>query len=905
MVNPREVVKSWFITLQEDIYVLIRIESLVSLVTATFLIMFIMDIFLARSRSRGSGAMSMFDKVDRFSDRIVLYLLGAMQVAPFDNSLFPVWSIVLVSLHGSIGYISGYGVSDRIRRVAEMGNVIKFLGVAFLTSTQGSQFQRPLWSMWALLLLRSVHRFGAQRNIEKSLWHGRSSELIPEYMRDDHDSSQFFRGAVLDAATMEGYKYLVHGESKQNIRLLKPRYVLYLDIINQDSMVTLDRIWRSDGPVLQYAVSVHGDNSKDLGLAFALSRFLRCRFEDVTLHPHCFSMSRSVIMKQILNEDQNADANQNQKMQNAERAFRIMELEIFVNKEPPEDDLVHFVHGHNVDVYLTWLFMFFMVLKEIWEITTYVLSEWTKLLLACGYTRFFASEDTCFRWIRNAMTAKMLGCFLKSKISDPWHGRLDQCEFIQSFDYKPSLRRIIMYHATLGLVKLKDHGEKLGTDIKIPACVKLAILDALNSMNINTLGSYLPKQIPLFRGNPMLLEQFQWALLDLQTCSQVVLVWHIATSMCEIKLAKDKGLDLTKPGFLRSTFTYLKSLVCFWLSPQPYLVDENILVGDKLRTSYTIANSLSRYCTYLMCFQSDLLPDSLIVPSVIFDTTISAACEAMDGCNSLESKYDRLNAMLVPETAEEVRMAGILQKAVKLGKQLLDIHDDEQRWKILESVWANLLVHMAPSWNAEAHKNSLEYGGELITFIWGLLWHCGIKKSNLWNDPDEAPGNTNSQPQSGAIEPRGAHNVQDDVMMNNDQNGIQLAHDEADVQNQPSEQAAEADVEIAEEAQEDEPEPGNGDHHAQFAADMEIAAGEAQEEDSDSELGNSIHIHTHFDADVEIAADEAHEEESKTGNNVQTHSAADVEIADEAQEQKSEPSNNVHHSVRCRRGVCR
>ena len=46
--------------------------------------------------------------------------------------------------------------------------------------------------------------------------------------------------------------------------------------------------------------------------------------------------------------------------------------------EPPEETFVLWVGGWNFDVVITWVFMFFMMFKEVWEILTYLLSNWTR-----------------------------------------------------------------------------------------------------------------------------------------------------------------------------------------------------------------------------------------------------------------------------------------------------------------------------------------------------------------------------------------------------------------------------------------------------------------------------------------------------------------------------------------------
>uniref|UniRef100_A0A8R7P8B6 Uncharacterized protein n=2 Tax=Triticum urartu TaxID=4572 RepID=A0A8R7P8B6_TRIUA len=73
----------------------------------------------------------------------------------------------------------------------------------------------------------------------------------------------------------------------------------------------------------------------------------------------------------------------------------------------------------------------------------------------------------------------------------------------------------------------------------------------------------------------------------------------------------------------------------------------------------------------------------------------------------------------------------VVRLGAMLGKQLIG-ESQKDCWEILSGVWADLLVHIAPTWNAEVHKKCLESGGEFITYFWALLWHCGIEKSNLW-----------------------------------------------------------------------------------------------------------------------------------------------------------------------------
>lgn len=133
-----------------------------------------------------------------------------------------------------------------------------------------------------------------------------------------------------------------------------------------------------------------------------------------------------------------------------------------------------------------------------------------------------------------------------------------------------------MHKLTLGVVASKGDDTKLSDAIRIPKMVKAKVFEALCLCGLrskNFEGHYLPKDFTSLCASGQQ-ENKDWSeCLQLPTCSQVILAWHIATSLCEMKLAQDCGMDLSK---------------------QEFLVDEKSLDGD-LTTNYKIANSFSRY----------------------------------------------------------------------------------------------------------------------------------------------------------------------------------------------------------------------------------------------------------------------------------------------------------------------
>lgn len=815
----RELVSSLFVMLNQKKFILFRIEFLVVLVTVLFLVMFIMDIF--RRDIHNATMKAIFTILDAVSDSIVIYLLGAMQTAPFKNQLFPVWALVLVNFRYSVDFISGYGVPDRRgRRFTEWRNVVKLLGSAFLNLSRGSKFALPLWCLWALQMLRSWYRFHSRTLAINSNWHGRSSELVSEYMREANN----WKPEECNPKTMEGFKYLVYGE---RAKLQKPRYVLNIKnrstslqkeddleatsqqrrrrrrsrssergnhhatsgskTITRSSLITLDKIWGCHRHLLCSCDNIpspnnsgniiQGKDQKDLSLAFALSRLLRCRLEDVKLQRGTFRINKNLVKRRIIEEK---DANHAFGIMEQQLAFLndyfntrypmvfwsgltslswsllasmvtfcvICWLSIDIRKvyKPPEGELVHLKQGVNVDMIITWVFMLFMLFKEIWEMVTYLLSDWTRLLLVCMYARW-DDERT-----RNRCMENLILSFFKSNIIDNrWHGQIDQYVFLESYDDRPRIWNLI-HKISTGMVPKKDNGAKLSNPIDIPECVKHAILEKLNSIDLT--AGHLPKVVISLLDDKR--KSYRWACSELQTCTHTILVWHIATSICEIKLAKNEGVDLSKPGFL----CYLLSCFTNCFSSSLYLMDEKKLPG-KLQERYIIANSLSRYCAYLLVSKPDLIPDSFFVPNMIFQEAVTLAHDdILKGCESLQERYDKLMPKEKNNTqnvGEENINEDVLRQGAKLADKLMK-EENEDCWEILSGVWTELLIHLAPSWNASAHKKCLESGGEFITHIWALLWHCGIEKSMLWpveDVPDNnAPGATpNNNAENSNVQP--------------------------------------------------------------------------------------------------------------------------------------------------------
>ncbi|KAF8673379.1 hypothetical protein HU200_048942 [Digitaria exilis] len=302
MADIQSLITNLIINWNQDAYILFRIWFLVGL-------LFVMYLILCSPKSDRASILNL---IDVLSDSILAYVLGAMQATTSKNQAFPVLALALVGYRYTFNTLSRYGT------YAELRNMLRLLAVAYTNVTHGSS-RTPFWIFWISLALKSLNRILARYQVSESLCHGQSSEFLQEYM----DAVTPHR---CDPETMEGYTYLVYGEAKRNNKTGQSLY-------NLSSLVTLDKVWRYDRPILLRCINKQRNNMKDLCLAVALSRLLKCRVEGATLHAGSVSTTRKLVYAQILTDAAEecvpADNADMVLVNNAEKAFGTLGMDLF------------------------------------------------------------------------------------------------------------------------------------------------------------------------------------------------------------------------------------------------------------------------------------------------------------------------------------------------------------------------------------------------------------------------------------------------------------------------------------------------------------------------------------------------------------------------------------------------
>ncbi|CAL4985253.1 unnamed protein product [Urochloa decumbens] len=177
-----------------------------------------------------------------------------------------------------------------------------------------------------------------------------------------------------------------------------------------------------------------------------------------------------------------------------------------------------------------------------------------------------------------------------------------------------------------------------------------------------------------------------------------ILVWHIATSLCQIKLLEQAGRG----------------------DADLYTLPEQI-GGDLAAVSkhYVAAVSLSNYCAYLVTQR--LVPDNGLVVNKVFE----AVRREVAGAVFRSPKMTWIHNRFAPPASRPV--SSILGMGVELSETLMSTYErPEQLWEGLARFWAGFLLHLSASTRVAKHRIHLEGRGEFTTYLWVLLSHAGF-----------------------------------------------------------------------------------------------------------------------------------------------------------------------------------
>ncbi|KAL5227824.1 hypothetical protein ABZP36_016089 [Zizania latifolia] len=181
--------------------------------------------------------------------------------------------------------------------------------------------------------------------------------------------------------------------------------------------------------------------------------------------------------------------------------------------------------------------------------------------------------------------------------------------------------------------------------------------------------------------------------------AEVILTWHIATSLLEVR---------------------------FPPPPQKEVASAS---------SSKVATRLSRYCSYLVAFHPEMLPDDVDCAQRVYDT-MTTELKGELGLKGYyfstdATRYEKMMAIAGRDDDDEAAAMTVLRKGARLGKSLMDeaAGDEAAVWKRVADVWTEIIVYIASAKDAEqarAHVLALARGAEFVTVLWALVTHTGI-----------------------------------------------------------------------------------------------------------------------------------------------------------------------------------
>uniref|UniRef100_A0ACD5TDH8 Uncharacterized protein n=1 Tax=Avena sativa TaxID=4498 RepID=A0ACD5TDH8_AVESA len=569
---------------------------------------------------------------------------------------------------------------------------------------------------YALILAKLVFKYYAWYEARRSLALGRNPRLIVGYMEQlqcgDNHSELRSQHVPPPLIVMRESTILVEKHS----------HGYTLIGVNNNGLVTIDKIWQFDDTVLPRTMNKY----KDLCLSFALFKLLRCRFAKYTTSKAGF-MKASYFIRDLLLKDSDD-----------ERVLGVIAHELSFLQDYYYTSLpisyskswlpiltvsislssiaycLLFIFGfllnawvngagfisepqiicHHVNCYTesgpiymhqskaglsfgkqyfndvpVFLLATLVVLVEVREIASYVCSNWTKVGLICGYVNHSS-------WQQSAMTRKCVGLVLhtRCKLMDHWEDKMNQCSILVLHGRRNPLALFRR------LAHLPDQKKK------VPRAVKAAV--------VGVVRSYQRIRCPRNGATPLQLKVTDnsdpvWTFHGAKGPADAMLVCHVATSILEVRSRCHK---------------------------QP-LSDHEI-----------VATHLSRYCAYLVAYAPELLPDDALWCSSLYkavkkDATRALGCGGMTTSMEPEAEDQRLVRLL--STSSEHHQ--VLKDGAELGRRLAELPEgDEVAWKVLAGFWSEMIVCVAAACdNIDTHAEAVARGGELVTLLWALLAHIG------------------------------------------------------------------------------------------------------------------------------------------------------------------------------------
>ncbi|RCV19937.1 hypothetical protein SETIT_4G016200v2 [Setaria italica] len=652
---------------------LVRVEVLVLF---SALIWILVKFFGSRRRRYSQGFFRFFVWVV-YTLFTVLgpYTIGLLQDGPFRDQTFVLWGTILLFIQVSVDSLSVYSIHDIEQRkrmlVQHLIQIILVLWLIVNCKGHNKSYTVNIWLFWIQSVILTYTKYQSLSNASKKGGLLKLSKVVADYMMIEHE--QIPRD--FNPGTMEGYKYIFHGEEQvASLLPTAPEYRVKFTEATRRKYTAIDSVWRwieRESAFNQEAK----ETLKDVALSFSLFKLLKRRLCGYQIGEAGLAKTLDFVLKGLISE-----------RGNYVRAFGVIEMELSFLY-----DFLYTRFDTEYSSFKGWALCFVIITVIVSNSISGAFSRhyhrssleqrvhgidvtrWVTIVLliivCASYLVAAATQD--WRWdIVDELhsnerptweTGLVETSSVKRKAKKSWQRALGQHSLLLNFDYHP---RNVLSLLSLGLVDPTREGQKAGETIKLTD----ELIERVLSRFKKSKGQLQDGQSALAKNQ--LGSQFSWAC-TLSTHIHKILVWHVGTT-----IAMDGH-------------------------PVPP-------TGD-----HRVAKTLSDYCAYLVAFVPDMLPGHGYDTQRIFDAVVVEARESISGCDSLSSRCEKLVMAVLPSNSS----CTILELGGRLGRELRGVVPEEQRWKVLADFWAEFILFLAPSSNVEIHTEMLAAGGEFMTHL--------------------------------------------------------------------------------------------------------------------------------------------------------------------------------------------
>jgi hypothetical protein len=202
-----------------------------------------------------------------------------------------------------------------------------------------------------------------------------------------------------------------------------------------------------------------------------------------------------------------------------------------------------------------------------------------------------------------------------------------------------------------------------------------------------------------------------------------ILLWHIATDLCYYDQYPTEIDD--KKKCCSSCFP------CFCHTTGP--TNEDMQRQDTIPPLAKMSKEIMNYILYLLVMRPFMMTAS--IGQIRFGDTCAEAKNFFRRDNEIKDEkccaaklMDVDTSIAEPRLVKGDRSKSVLFQACKLAKQLKELDDvtEEKRWRIISSVWVEMLCYAAGKCSGKSHARPLSEGGELLTVVWLLMAHFGV-----------------------------------------------------------------------------------------------------------------------------------------------------------------------------------